>query len=358
MDKFADFAAGIALATKRAVYLVLTGIILAFASEGQKRIYISPDGGIVATVAPTGKKKALEGVESRIEVRSRDGNLVVSKDFSSEDGEHGAGILRGQWTSDSRFFVFLTEFSGGHSPLQHPIYFFCRRENTIRMLNQFFDHVLTRDFSLEERNTVVVEAQDARGTQKIRVELGTVPCEPTATCYRLGSPHRTVPASEYSFREDFNPETLERKVYVQRRGENKPRLIFTHSRGASECVGPGGSLALINSFPATKAVEVYVADLSSGRNWRIDEQAIALYQRHAKPNPALIIVPKGEDMSPDDGEALLRMDLIYISVAKPEEAEEVGRSFKELWYVVDTRNGNVLLEYGTPPPLRWWVKRK
>ena len=352
-----NFVAKIPLTAKRAAYLALLGIMLASASVELKQVYVSPDGALVATVIPAGKKKGFEEVESRIEVRSCEGNLLLSKDFSSEDGEHGAGILRGYWTSDSQFLVLLTEFSGGHAPLQHPIYFYCRQENTLQMLNQFLGNVLTRDFSLEG-NTVVVEAQDTRGTRRISVKLGTVPCEPLATCYRLGSPHRTVPATEYSFREDFNPDTFERKVYVQRRGDNKPRLIFTHSRGVSMCVGPSGRLALINSEPATKTVEVYTSDLSSGRNWRIDEQAMDLYVRNAKPNPALVIVPKGEDMSADDGEALLRIDLIYISVGTPEEAEKVGRTFKEWWYVVDTRNGKVLREYRTPAPPRWWVKRK
>ena len=67
-----------------------------------------------------------------------------------------------------------------------------------------------------------------------------------------------------------------------------------------------------------------------------------------------MIVPDGEDMSPDDGEALVRMDLIYFSVRTPEEADKVGSSFKQWWYVVDTGNGKVLLEYRTPPPPRWW----
>jgi len=344
--------------------LLLLGIMLASASEAREQVYVSPDRTLVAMVAPAGKKKDLEGAESRIEVRSREGSVLLSKDFSSEDGEHGAGIVRGQWTSDSRFFVFLTAFSGGHSPLQHPIYFYCRRENTVQMLDPILGNDtavgrddfagLTRDFFLVGSNTVVVEAQDARGTRRISAKLGTVPCGPIATCYRLGSPHRTVAATEYSFREDINPQTLERKVYAQRREDKEPRLVFTHSRSASECVGPSGRRALINSFPASKTVEVYVADLSSGRSWRIDEQAMELYQRHAMPDRDLMIVPDGEDMSPDDGEALVRMDLIYFSVRTPEEADKVGSSFKQWWYVVDTGNGKVLLEYRTPPPPRWW----
>jgi len=340
------------------LYLVLLAMMPNSASMGQEQVYTSPDGSLVAMVAPAGKKKGFEAVESRIAFRLRKGNLLLSKDFSSQDGEHGAGILHGQWTSDSKFFVFVTEFSGGHSPLQHPIYFYCRQKNTISMLNQFLDGVLTRDFSLQGNNTVVVEAQDMRGIRKISVKLGGAPCEPIATCYRLGSPHRTVPASEYIFREDFNSQTSERKLYVRRRGENEPRLIFTYSGGASECVGPSGRLALINSPPGTKAEEVYVADLSSGRNWRIDVHAMGLYEAHAQPNPALIIVPHGEDMSPGDSKVLLRMDLIYISVQTPEEAEKLGRTFQQWRYVVDSRDGKVLWEYRTLPPARWWAETK
>ena len=333
------------------------GCVLSSSAERQI-VYTSPDGRLTVTVIPAGKKKGFEDVESRIEVLHK-GSLLLGKDFSSEDGEHGAGIVRGHWTSDSMFFVFLTEFSGGHTPLLHPIYFYCRRENTINMLNPFLDDVLTQDFSLKGRNTVAIAAQDMRGQARtISVKLGTVPCGSIATCYRLGSPHRTVPAREYIFQEDFNPDSLERRVYVRRPGEQERRLIFTHFRGVSECVGPSGHLALINSFLATKAVEVYAADLSSGRSWRIDAQAVELYKDRAHPNPALIIVPNGEDMSPGDGEALLRMDLIYASVPTPEQAEQVGKTFQQWWYVVDSRDGKVLREYRTPAPMKWWVHAK
>lgn len=344
------FLATIALVAHMAVSA--TGLLT---PSTERRVFTSPDGDFAVTVMPAGKRIGFEGAESRLEVRRKE-NLVLSKDFSSEDGEHGAAIERGQWTSDSMFFVFLTEFSGGHSPLQHPIYFYCRRQNTITMLNPWLDGVLTQDFFPKSTRTLVIAARDAEGEGRtISVNLGTVPCGPIATCYRLGSPHRTVPASEYIFEEDFDPQSLQRRVYVLRRGGKGRRLIFIHSRGASECVGPSGRLALINSFPATKLVEVYGADLTSGKSWRIDEQATRLYRDHAQPNPAAIIVANGEDMSPTDDETLLRMDMIYASVPTPEQAAQLWKTFHQSWYVVDSRSGKVLREYRSSPPMKWWV---
>jgi hypothetical protein len=45
------------------------------------------------------------------------------KSFLSEDHEHGLGIVKSEWTPDSRFFVFITEHGGGHSPMMHPMFF-------------------------------------------------------------------------------------------------------------------------------------------------------------------------------------------------------------------------------------------
>jgi hypothetical protein len=227
------------------------------------------------------------------------------------------------------------------------------------MLNALLEdaHVLTQDFSLRSKNEVVITAQTMNGeSQAISIQLGKVPCGPTATCYRLGSPHHTVPANKYIFEEDFDPKSLQRRVYLRRPEEKERRLIFIHSRGISECIGPSGLLALINSFPATKSEEVYAAALSSGKSWRIDEQAMKLYQEHAQPSEASIIVPNGEDMSPRDDETLLRMDMIYASVPTPEQAAQLWKAFQQWWYAVDSRSGKDLHEYRSSPPDKWWVR--
>jgi len=356
VNRLSNFLATIAIAAP----LALLGTSPLSASAEQQNVYTSPDGKLSVTVIPVEKTKGLAAAESRMEVR-REGSLLLSKDFSSEDGEHGAGIVHGQWTSDSKFFVFLTEFSGGHMPLQHPVHFYCRNENTIRTFNSFLDvdGVLTQDFYLKGADTVAIRTQDTSGKLRtISIELGTVPCAPITTCYRLGSPHRVVPASEYIFQEDFDPENLERRVYLRRPGEQERRLIFIHSRGISECFGPNGRLALINSFPATKIEEVYAVDLASTKSWRIDRQAMDLYKERARPNPASIIVPNGEDLSARDDEALLRIDMIYASVPTPEQAEQLQKAFQQWWYVVDSYTGNVLHEYRSPPPMKWWVRSR
>jgi hypothetical protein len=54
--------------------------------------YVSHDGKLVAKVVPSGNEKGYERAESRVEIRRKDGTLLCTRDFSSEDGEHGYGV--------------------------------------------------------------------------------------------------------------------------------------------------------------------------------------------------------------------------------------------------------------------------
>ncbi|HVZ19374.1 MAG TPA: hypothetical protein VG897_19805, partial [Terriglobales bacterium] len=70
--------------------------------------------------------------ESYIVVSLKSGTFLAKRDLSSQDHEHGYGVVQAQWTSDSQFFVFCVDNSGGHSPTQTPVMFYSRK------LSKFF----------------------------------------------------------------------------------------------------------------------------------------------------------------------------------------------------------------------------
>lgn len=93
----------------------------------------SPDGMLVALVRYTKAPEATS--ESRIEVKTRTGRLLVKRNYSSEDGEHGYGVTKAEWTPDSQFFVYSLESSGGHSAWHSPMQFFSRNDRKITSLD-------------------------------------------------------------------------------------------------------------------------------------------------------------------------------------------------------------------------------
>jgi len=98
--------------------------------------YRSPDKALLARVLPIGKS-GWEWAESRVEIRNRNGHLLRYLSFASADHEHGEGVNYGAWTPDSMFFVFSTSSSGGHQPWHGPAYFYSRRHNLIRRLDDY-----------------------------------------------------------------------------------------------------------------------------------------------------------------------------------------------------------------------------
>jgi hypothetical protein len=91
-------------------------------------------------------------------LRTKSGVLLVRRDYSSEDGEHGYGVTKAAWTPDSQFFVYSLENSGGHQAWNSPVRFFSRRSNKILSLdNALHDAVTNPDFALAAPDKVTVE---------------------------------------------------------------------------------------------------------------------------------------------------------------------------------------------------------
>lgn len=175
--------------------------------------------------------------------------------------------------------------------------------------------------------------------------------------FTTGSGSVTFQHGPYRFTQKYDPAAFEGQIYIQRKADEKPRLIFEDQRGLELLMGHRGVLALINCVQSTKDGKVYVADTNTGKNWRIDEQALRMFLQNSGADPSLIVVAEGDALSADDRQALLSMDLIYISVSTAEEAEQKGKTFKEWRYAVSTSTGQVLHEFRTSSvPKEWLVE--
>ena len=122
-------------------------------------LYQSPDGALVARVLPIGGP-GWEWSESRIEIRTRGGRLLRYVSFAFPGHQHGEGVERAAWTPDSKFFVFDTNFSGGHQPWHAPAYFYARRQNRFRRLDDYVGPGPSVAFSVAPPDVVRIDVYD------------------------------------------------------------------------------------------------------------------------------------------------------------------------------------------------------
>ena len=151
--------------------ILATGLVLGQSSTKSLQ-YLAPDGGGRVVVVPIGKDS-----ESRIEFRSADNDSLCALDYSSEDGEHGFGVVKAEWTPDSRYFVFSLSSSGGHQPWHAPTQFYSRRDGIVRELDDYFQPGISKaDFQLIAPNTVRTEALEGK---PVSVRLDALPALPS-----------------------------------------------------------------------------------------------------------------------------------------------------------------------------------
>jgi hypothetical protein len=127
------------------ILLVLLVRVLGFADEMRK--YVSPDGKLTSLAILTGKTIDADR-ESRVEIRNSGSKILLTKSFASTDGEHGYVVYKADWTADSQFFLFSVYSSGGHQPWHSPIYFYCRSDNRLRLLDEYTGPVTDPNFEL------------------------------------------------------------------------------------------------------------------------------------------------------------------------------------------------------------------
>ncbi len=124
------------------------------ASPPQK--YESPDKSLIATI--TSNKLPEATAESIVELCTVGGQILVHKDYSSEDGEHGYGVVQAMWTPDSQYFVYSLTSSGGHQAWHSRVKFFSRKQKKVFGLDETISDAVTNpQFSVAAPDIVTVD---------------------------------------------------------------------------------------------------------------------------------------------------------------------------------------------------------
>ncbi len=107
--------------------------------------------------------------ESTITV-SLNGKALASHAFTSSDGEHGYGFAHGQWTLDSRFFVFNLSSSGGHQPMNQPLWVFDRHRARLTGVKLPPDFIPS-DFRMQHADRLAVTGWSVAAQKNTDVEI-------------------------------------------------------------------------------------------------------------------------------------------------------------------------------------------
>jgi hypothetical protein len=143
-------------------------------SSIRPRIYPSPDGALRALVLPVDVSLyATPDMESRVVIRTRKGDTVTSKDYSSPRGTNGYYVVNAKWSPDSQFFVFSMSSSGGHSPWSFPMMVYSREKKRIAPFSEMIDGkpTLSADFRFDGAHRLVAETWTAPGSLDDKVPV-------------------------------------------------------------------------------------------------------------------------------------------------------------------------------------------
>jgi len=143
--------------------------------EKRQREYTAPDGGVRDVIVPVSKVAGRSEYESRIDIKSSDGKIACALDYSSEDNEHGFGVVKAEWTPDSRYFVFSLTSSGGHQAWHAPTQFLSRKDGRVRTLDDYFVAEISKaDFRLLAPNTIKTEVWEGKSVP-VSAKLAALP---------------------------------------------------------------------------------------------------------------------------------------------------------------------------------------
>ena len=138
------------------VGLVLCMVPVLSCAEGDKSLVRSPDGTLVAVVRELHRAGVDRVGESAIEIRKSDGDVLQRQAYASFDGEHGAVAAQIQWSSDSRYLVWITQSSGGHQPWNSPTSVWSRAENAVYSIDTCLAPVAEPSFELKPVDVITV----------------------------------------------------------------------------------------------------------------------------------------------------------------------------------------------------------
>ena len=115
--------------------------------------------------------------ESRVENLDGKGNTLGALDLTSPDNENGYVVERVGWSPDSKFVVFSTYSSGGHSPWNSKTFFYSSDLNCFGFLDSYLNHpVVDPNFRIVAPATIhlKVMGKDSDDHVSKRFELGNI----------------------------------------------------------------------------------------------------------------------------------------------------------------------------------------
>ena len=137
----------------------LTEVLAQRKTSAGPRKYMALNGSANVVIWQASKEAGRWEYESRIEFRSTDGVMACTLDYSSEDSEHGFGVVKAEWTADSQYLVFSLTSSGGHQAWHAPKQFLSRTDRTVHSLDDYFSAsgISKAEFRLTAPHTVNTE---------------------------------------------------------------------------------------------------------------------------------------------------------------------------------------------------------
>ena len=132
--------------------------------------------GTRVMILPAGKQSGRADAESRIEFYSPQNQFLCALDYSSEDSEHGFGVVKAAWTRDNNYFVFSLTSSGGHQPWHSPTLFYTIGDNAIRSLDDYVQApgISNGDFTLQYPNVVLTQALQGEKSVPVILHLDSM----------------------------------------------------------------------------------------------------------------------------------------------------------------------------------------
>ncbi|HTQ62005.1 MAG TPA: hypothetical protein VMI32_17405 [Candidatus Solibacter sp.] len=144
------------LALRSTIAVAVFAVVPLCGKEGTRIEYKAKDGSRVVAASKSHREATPESV---LEFYSPENQRLCTLDYSSEDGEHGFGIVKAAWTPDGHYFVFSLTSSGGHQAWHSPTLFYSPRDNKIRRLDDYTTSsgISGGSFRLKPPNIVLTE---------------------------------------------------------------------------------------------------------------------------------------------------------------------------------------------------------
>jgi hypothetical protein len=137
----------------------LVSLAISASVESEKREITSPDGTLVAEIL----SRMAQFTEDTVKIVSKESGSHAEFSMASQNGANGRNVLKAQWSPDSKFFVFSTFSSGGHSGWNFRTFVYSVDANKFVSVDEKVRPVTDEDFQLIPPHTLQVEALNPLG---------------------------------------------------------------------------------------------------------------------------------------------------------------------------------------------------